>query len=69
MDETSATADPEIPPKNMLARTLTCASPPRTRPTMRFENSMSLREIPPSPMISPAMMKNGMASSEKEFTP
>ncbi len=69
MEETSATADPEIPPKNIDAKTLTSARPPRTRPTKALENSTNRREIPPRPMISPARMKNGMASREKEFTP
>ncbi len=47
MEETSATADPDIPPKNILARTLTWARPPLTRPMRMLEKSINLLEIPP----------------------
>jgi hypothetical protein len=69
IEDTSATADPEMPPKNIEASTFTWAKPPRTRPTNTFENSTRRREIPPLPMISPARMKKGIARSEKELTP
>ena len=68
-EEVSATAEPEMPPKNMEARMLTCARPPRIHPTQALASVMSRREIPPWPMISPAKIKNGIASSEKDCTP
>ena len=69
IEETSATAEPEIPPKNIDARQFTCARPPRTRPIRALENAISRREIPPRLIISPESIKNGIAKSEKEFTP
>jgi len=69
MEETSATAEPEIPPKNMEARIFTWARPPRTLPIRALANPTSLREIPPWLMISPERMKNGIARREKVFTP
>ena len=35
-EETSATAEPEMPPKNMLSTQLIIARPPRIRPTKRL---------------------------------
>ena len=63
IDEVSATLDPEIPPKNIDATTLTIASPPRIVPTARLARSMRRRAIPPVAMISPQRMKNGIASN------
>ena len=68
-DDTSATAEPEIPPKNMESRQFTYARPPRKRPTARFARSTILSEIWPAAMISPMTMKNGMASMVKLLTP
>ena len=65
----SATDEPEIPPKNILAKTFTCAKPPRTFPTKELENLIRRWLIPPSPMISPAKMKKGIANNEKELIP
>jgi len=69
MEETSATAEPEIPPKNMEARIFTWARPPRTLPIRALAKPTSLREIPPWLMISPERMKKGIARREKELTP
>jgi len=69
MEETSATAEPEIPPKNMEARIFTWARPPRKRPMRALAKPTSLREIPPWLMISPERIKNGIARRENEFTP
>ena len=68
-EETSATADPEIPPKNMLSMTLTMASPPGSLPTIRLAKLTIFWEMPPSFMISPIMIKKGIASREKFMTP
>ena len=62
---TSATAEPEMPPKNMLSRQLTYARPPRKRPTSALLTSTSWSLTPPAPIISPASRKNGMASRLK----
>jgi len=56
----SATAEPDRPAKNMLAKTLTSPRAPRNRPTRRFEKWMSLWVIPPPLMIDPARIKKGM---------
>jgi hypothetical protein len=69
IEEVSAMAEPEIPPKNILESTFTWASPPLIRPTITFENLMSLVEIPPWDMISPARIKKGIAIREKEWIP
>jgi len=69
IEEVSAMAEPEIPPKNMLERTFTWARPPLIRPTMTFANLMSLLEIPPWDIISPAKIKKGIAIREKECMP
>ena len=69
IDEVSAAEDPEIPPKNMLASTLTIANPPRKRPTKALASPTRRAEMPPAPMISPAMMKNGTASKTKTSIP
>ena len=66
MEEVSATAEPEMPPKNMDARIFTWARPPRIQPTKALASVMSRREMPPCPMISPARMKKGIASKEKD---
>jgi hypothetical protein len=64
-EETSATAEPEIPPKNILARIFTWDKPPRNLPTRIFAKFNRRSAIPPTPIISPARMKNGMAIKEK----
>ena len=61
MAEASATEEPVIPEMIMLDSTVTCASPPRTKPTTALANPVSAREIPPPDMRLPASMKKGMA--------
>ncbi len=68
-EDTSATAEPEIPPKKVLSNTFTIARPPRTRPTIKFAKSTILRAIPPCPIISPAIIKNGIANKLNTLTP
>ncbi len=45
------------------------ARPPLILPTKTLAISIIFRAIPPWPMISPAMMKKGIARREKERTP
>ena len=65
----SATADPDIPAKIMLARTLAWARPPRMGPTSARAKSKRRSVIPPSFIRRPVSMKNGIEISTKESTP
>jgi len=56
MPAVSATAEPEIPAKIMLARMFTWARPPVRCPTRASQNSMILRLIPPQPIRFAASM-------------
>ena len=67
--DAAATEEPEMAPKSIAARMLTCASPPGRTPTRLLAKSMSLRAMPPRFMSCPARMKNGMASSAKLSSP
>jgi len=69
--EVSATAEPEIPLKKVVASTLTADSPPRTRtsPTRTLAKATSRRAMPPSAMIAPASTKNGIVSIANLLTP
>src|SRR6516225_1947268 len=69
--EVSATAEPEIPLKKVVASTLTADSPPRRRmnPTRTLAKATSRRAIPPSAMIAPASTKNGIVSIATLLTP
>ena len=60
----SAMAEPEIPAKNTLVMMFTCPSPPRKRPTIAIERSISALVTPPRFISSPARMKSGIANSE-----
>ncbi len=62
----SATADPDMPAKIMLPITLTCARPPRIRPTRRLATANIRSVVPPTFIRLPARMKNGIASRGKE---
>ena len=53
----------------MLAMIFVCASPPRIQPTSDFDSVMSLSVIPARFIISPAMMKNGIASRSRFSVP
>ena len=64
-DETSAMVEPEIPPKNVEAKTFTCANPPVKRPTRMFANWNNRVAIPPTDIISPIRIKNGIARKLK----
>src|SRR3954471_11743087 len=69
--DVSATDEPEMPLMIVVARMLTCDSPPRIRvkPTMTAAKSTSRRAMPPSAMIAPASTKNGMVSIDTLPTP
>ena len=69
--ETSATEEPEIPLRKVVARMLTADSPPRTRtiPTSTLAKATSRRAMPPSAMMAPASTKNGMVSIATLLTP
>ena len=69
MEETSATDDPDMPPKNIEARMFTMASPPRMKPTKMLAKLTSRQAMPPSAINAPAKTKNGMARREKLSTP
>ena len=59
----SASAEPDMLAKMTLCRTLTCASPPRKRPTIALQKCSSLSMMLPEFMNSAARMNSGMASS------
>ena len=65
----SAEAEPEMPPKKYEATMFTMASPPRIHPTREFARAMSLSEMPPVPIRTPMVMKNGTAIRLKDQTP
>jgi hypothetical protein len=69
--EVSATAEPEMPLRNVVARTLTADNPPRTRtsPTRTLAKATRRRAMPPSAMIAPASTKNGIVSIANLLTP
>ncbi len=69
--EVSATAEPEMPLRKVVASTLTIERPPRTRvkPTRTSANATSRRAIPPSAMIAPASTKKGIVSIATLLTP
>ncbi len=48
---------------------LTSAMPPRMKPTNTLARLTSRSAMPPTAMIAPARMKNGIASSEKPLMP
>ena len=69
--DVSATDDPEMPLKNVVATMFTADSPPRTRtmPTRTLANATRRFAMPPSAMIAPASTKNGMVSMATLLTP
>ena len=69
MDEISATADPDTPPKNMQARIVMCANAPGMRPTSTSARRTSRTDTPPRASRVPAKMKKMTASRGKELTP
>ena len=68
MAAASATAEPEMPPKNMEAATLTWPSPPRMWPNRASANFTSRPAMLVSPASAPARMNRGNATSGKELT-
>ena len=62
---TVPTAEPDIAPKSSDDAIVVSASEPRTPPTIEITHTMMRLAMPPRPMISPAKMKNGIASSGK----
>src|ERR1700694_5990287 len=71
MAEVSATDDPEMPLRKVVATTLTTDRPPRMRknPTSTLAKATSLRAMPPSAMIAPASTKKGIVSIATLLTP
>ena len=69
--EVSATDEPDMPLRSVVASTLTTESPPRTRinPTSTSANATMRRAMPPSAMMAPASTKNGMVSIATLLTP
>ncbi len=67
--ETSAIAEPDTPPKNSDASTLIWPRPPRMCPTRLAASAISLSEMPPRIIISPAKMKSGIAMSVLTLIP
>ena len=47
----------------------TWASPPRIHPTILFASAISFSEIPPEPISTPIVIKNGTAIRLKDHTP
>ena len=67
--EVSAVEEPDIPPKNILAKIFTIANPPLIHPIKAFESLINLVAIPPAPIISPESIKNGTARSANTLMP
>jgi hypothetical protein len=65
----SARATPVTPAKNMLATMVTWANPPLRWPTMLSARSIRPGSTPARTIISPAMMKKGIAIRAKESMP
>ena len=65
----SAEAEPEIPPKKYEATMLTIESPPRIQPTNELARAISFSEIPPDPIKTPIVIKNGTAIKLNDQTP
>ena len=47
----------------------TMARPPRIQPTSELASAISLSDMPPVPISTPIVMKNGTAIREKDQTP
>ena len=65
----SPNATPVIPANNIEAMILTCANPPRQRPTSKLAKSTIRSAILPRVMISPARIKKGMHMRTKASMP
>jgi hypothetical protein len=62
----SATEEPDIPPKIILAKMETAPRPPRIQPTMEPAKSKSNCEVPLFSIMYPPNIKRGIATSKKE---
>src|SRR4051795_9159872 len=69
MAATQPTLEPDIDPNSSDDATVASASEPRTPPTIDSAHSTRRRAMPPRPMISPAKMNSGTASSGKLSRP
>ena len=69
IEAASETDEPEIPPKIMLAMTLTMPRPPRNRPTNIMQKSISRCVSPPWFIRWPMMMKSGREIITDESMP
>ena len=69
IEAVSATDDPEMQPNIVEARMFTSARPPRMKPTKTRARLMIRSAMPPSAMMPPARMKNGIARSENPDMP
>ena len=69
IEAVSATDEPEMQPNMVEATMLTSARPPRMKPTKTLARSIIRPAMPPSPMMAPARMKKGIASSGKSSMP
>jgi hypothetical protein len=69
IEAVSATEEPEIPPKTILAKMLTCPKAPWRLPSKMVAKSRILLVMPPSRIKTPANTKKGMAVSKKESAP
>jgi hypothetical protein len=65
----SATAEPDMPEKIMLATILACPNPPWTWPTNPLAKENILSVIPPAFIKFPERINNGIAIRTKESTP
>ena len=69
IDAVSDADDPEIPPNNMLATTLTNPSPPRNRPTKIKQKLIRRFVMPPAFINCPIKINNGKAIKAYESIP
>jgi len=69
IDEVSATAEPDIPAKNILANIFTAANPPLILPMIILLKFTIRLAIPPLSIILPIRIKKGIQVSTKLLTP
>jgi len=69
IEAVSATEEPDMPPKTMLAKMLTCPKAPWKFPSKIVAKFRILLVIPPSRIKIPANTKKGIAVKRKESAP
>ena len=69
MAATAAEPVPAIAAKNSEVIIVTIPRPPVNLPVSKLETSISLLEIPPYPITSPAKVKRGTPSNGNELRP